>query len=139
MVWNLVVPPSSKMFFKKQEKRQMKKQYTKKQITEAIAYWKKQLKSMNESGDISHFSYYVDNRPKEGKFELSQLTDILMRRTHNFYIFDCTEDGHIAGLDAYSNAKALFEGLMAAGVFPTDWFTPKQCSDILKSKTNKYF
>lgn len=27
----------------------MKKQYTKKQITEAIAYWKKQLKKMNES------------------------------------------------------------------------------------------
>ena len=27
----------------------MKKQYTKKQITEAIAYWKKQLKMMNES------------------------------------------------------------------------------------------
>ena len=27
----------------------MKKKYTKKQITEAIAYWKKQLKKMNES------------------------------------------------------------------------------------------
>ena len=27
----------------------MKKQYTKKQITEAIAYWKKQLKKMDES------------------------------------------------------------------------------------------
>ena len=26
----------------------MKKKYTKKQITEAIAYWKKQLKKMNE-------------------------------------------------------------------------------------------
>ena len=30
----------------------MKKQYTKKQITEAIAYWKKQLKCMNESNVI---------------------------------------------------------------------------------------
>ena len=29
----------------------MKKQYTKKQITEAIAYWKKQLKTINESED----------------------------------------------------------------------------------------
>ena len=28
----------------------MKKKYTKKQIQEAIAYWKKQLKTMNESG-----------------------------------------------------------------------------------------
>lgn len=27
----------------------MKKKYTKKQITEAIAYWQKQLKTMNES------------------------------------------------------------------------------------------
>lgn len=27
----------------------MKKQYTKRQITEAIAYWKKQLKRMDES------------------------------------------------------------------------------------------
>lgn len=37
----------------------MKKQYTKKQIEEAIAYWKKQLKSMNES------TTYV--QPKNGK------------------------------------------------------------------------
>ena len=27
----------------------MKKQYSKKQIQEAISYWKKQLKTMNES------------------------------------------------------------------------------------------
>jgi hypothetical protein len=27
----------------------MKKKYTKKQIQEAISYWKKQLKSLNES------------------------------------------------------------------------------------------
>lgn len=31
----------------------MKKQYTKRQITEAIAYWKKQLKMMNESHDYT--------------------------------------------------------------------------------------
>lgn len=31
----------------------MKKKYTKKQITEAIAYWKKQLKTINESHDYT--------------------------------------------------------------------------------------
>ena len=31
----------------------MKKQYTKRQITEAIAYWEKQLKLMNESSSDS--------------------------------------------------------------------------------------
>lgn len=31
----------------------MKKKYTKKQITEAIAYWEKQLKLMNESAYYS--------------------------------------------------------------------------------------
>ena len=31
----------------------MKKTYTKKQITEAIAYWKKQLKTVSESSDYS--------------------------------------------------------------------------------------
>ena len=30
----------------------MKKKYTKKQIQEAISYWKKQLKMMNESTDL---------------------------------------------------------------------------------------
>ena len=39
----------------------MKKQYTKKQITEAIAYWKKQLKKMNES-----FSKYDHTDPNTG-------------------------------------------------------------------------
>lgn len=34
----------------------MNKKYTKKQITEAIAYWKKQLKMMNESADSSSSS-----------------------------------------------------------------------------------
>ena len=32
----------------------MKKKYTKKQITEAIAYWKKQLKLMNEASDAKN-------------------------------------------------------------------------------------
>lgn len=36
----------------------MKKQYTKKQITEAIAYWEKQLKKLNETE--SHPSMVVD-------------------------------------------------------------------------------
>ena len=34
----------------------MKKQYTKKQITEAIAYWKKQLKKLNESNNATNLS-----------------------------------------------------------------------------------
>ena len=38
----------------------MKKQYTKKQITEAIAYWKKQLKMMNEDANGYHYAYTVD-------------------------------------------------------------------------------
>ena len=33
----------------------MKKQYTKKQITEAIAYWQKQLKMMNESAQFNSY------------------------------------------------------------------------------------
>ena len=33
----------------------MKKKYTKKQITEAIAYWEKQLRAMNESNDEKIF------------------------------------------------------------------------------------
>ena len=37
----------------------MKKQYTKKQITEAIAYWKKQLKMMNESATAGSKLYQV--------------------------------------------------------------------------------
>ena len=36
----------------------MKKQYTKKQITEAIAYWEKQHKLMNESGFGHTFKNY---------------------------------------------------------------------------------
>ena len=38
----------------------MKKQYTKKQITEAIAYWEKQLKMMNEDANGYHYAYTVD-------------------------------------------------------------------------------
>lgn len=43
----------------------MKKQYTKKQITEAIAYWEKQLKLMNESKqnieELSHCASMLHN------------------------------------------------------------------------------
>jgi len=40
----------------------MKKSYTKKQITEAIAYWEKQLKKMNESSDgKEYFTAHVTN------------------------------------------------------------------------------
>ena len=40
----------------------MKKQYTKKQITEAIAFWKKQLDKLNESGEsIAVTSLQLDN------------------------------------------------------------------------------
>lgn len=51
----------------------MKKTYTKKQITEAIAYWKKQLKTMNESihtdyiiriGDQTYNLVNPENREK---------------------------------------------------------------------------
>lgn len=38
----------------------MKKTYTKKQITEAIAYWQKQLKKLNESDSTSKLSYLRD-------------------------------------------------------------------------------
>lgn len=40
----------------------MKKQYTKRQIQEAIAYWKKRLKAMNEDGPSAGNdpSKYVD-------------------------------------------------------------------------------
>lgn len=38
----------------------MKKQYTKKQITEAIAYWKKQLKKLDESSSGYHYAYTVE-------------------------------------------------------------------------------
>lgn len=38
----------------------MKKTYTKKQITEAIAYWQKQLKKLNESDSTSKLSYLKD-------------------------------------------------------------------------------
>ena len=38
----------------------MKKTYTKKQITEAIAYWEKQLKMMNEDANGYHYAYTVD-------------------------------------------------------------------------------
>lgn len=40
----------------------MKKRYTKKQIQEAISYWKKQLKAMNEDGPAAgnDISEYVD-------------------------------------------------------------------------------
>ena len=41
-----------------QEENKMKKKYTRKQITEAIAYWKKQLKTMNESIDNNDFYLY---------------------------------------------------------------------------------
>ena len=40
----------------------MKKRYTKKQITESIKYWKKQLKMMNEAS----FSKYNHTDPKLG-------------------------------------------------------------------------
>lgn len=40
----------------------MKKQYTKKQIQEAISYWQKQLKTMNESefGQFKHYFSTID-------------------------------------------------------------------------------
>lgn len=34
------------------KKENMKKQYTKKQITEAIARWKRTLRRMNEDGEV---------------------------------------------------------------------------------------
>ena len=43
--WSQVEPPSSNKFTIKETK--MNKKYTKKQITEAIAYWEKQLKAGN--------------------------------------------------------------------------------------------
>jgi hypothetical protein len=36
---------------KRKYTKNMKRKYTKKQIAEAIAYWKKQLRSMNEDFD----------------------------------------------------------------------------------------
>ena len=35
----------------------MKKKYTKKQITEAIAYWEKQLNMMNEDANGYHYMH----------------------------------------------------------------------------------
>jgi len=43
----------------------MKKQYTKKQITEAIAYWKKQLKKLNESNEARYRTDKVLSRKEE--------------------------------------------------------------------------
>lgn len=39
----------------------MEKTYTKKQITEAIAYWEKQLKKLNESENDEYFNVHVYN------------------------------------------------------------------------------
>lgn len=50
------------------EKTKMKKKYTKKQITEAIAYWKNQLKKMNESAESEkyhHLQSYTELEDKE--------------------------------------------------------------------------
>ena len=49
----------------------MKKTYTKQQITEAIAYWKNQLKKMNESvlmsGELSYKRYSQGEPLPDGK------------------------------------------------------------------------
>jgi len=49
----------------------MKKTYTKKQITEAIAYWKNQLKKINESvlmsGELSYKRYSKGESLPDGK------------------------------------------------------------------------
>lgn len=39
----------------------MSKKYTKKQITEAISYWKNQLKKLNESENDEYFNVHVYN------------------------------------------------------------------------------
>jgi len=46
-------------------KSKMKKQYTKKQITEAIAYWEKQLKRLNESDNYDELNRLLDKSKKD--------------------------------------------------------------------------
>lgn len=48
----------------------MKKKYTKKQITEAIAYWEKQLNKLNENLDTTEYS-------------LSELINVLKDALHD--------------------------------------------------------
>ena len=45
----------------------MKKKYTKKQITEAIAFWEKQLKMMNESNQEAQLNTVTSNVKKQLK------------------------------------------------------------------------
>lgn len=53
----------------------MKKTYTKKQITEAIAYWEKQLKKMNEDANGDN-SFILPKEPTTQK-ECSELYDLI--------------------------------------------------------------
>ena len=50
----------------------MKKSYTKKQITEAIVYWKKQLKMMNESDDTFDLHKAVADAVNQCKWTISR-------------------------------------------------------------------
>ena len=47
----------------------MKKKYTKKQITEAVAYWQKKLKMMNESSSDATYKCVAITQVNNGIYE----------------------------------------------------------------------
>lgn len=105
----------------------MSKKYTKKQITEAIAYWEKQLDKLNES-DTS----ITDEQWEEAYHWFEQ---------HGFDVHDSDEGGFtfyepINGKDWYNgkDGYALYKSLRAKGVSRTtyeDFVT--QCKEDARS------
>ena len=98
----------------------MKTTYTKRQIVEAIAYWEKQLKKMNEAAsDISNIGERLQDIRElvnDGEFSNDEKSDLQMA----FDVYEEALNGNYVNSAQAYNAALTFEHYANDHRFPDD-------------------